>query len=127
MLLMSLMEESTQEADEYYGDDRLVSMIQSLEAEISYDMGHVDGQDCSNGPDHLVDNMELMISSSPFDEMGNDNAWIPCGGDEMDVAMEYEGADENIIDDFQMCYGVFLEQHHRETYYLSQGPSDAVF
>ncbi|XP_027342976.1 uncharacterized protein LOC113855534 [Abrus precatorius] len=126
VLLMSLMEE-TQE-DEYYGDDRLVSMIQSLEAEINdpeldqvYEMGHVDDQYCStsmSGPDHWVD-MEL-ISSLPFDEM---NAWIPSGDEMMEhVAMEYEA--EN--DDFQLCYGVFLEQQYRETY-LSQGPSDAVF
>ncbi|KAL2589355.1 hypothetical protein AAZV13_13G224900 [Glycine max] len=33
VLLMSIMEETQEE--EYYGDDRLVSMIQSLEAEIS--------------------------------------------------------------------------------------------
>lgn len=128
VLLMSLMEE-TQE-DEYNGDDRLVSMIQSLEAEISdplldqrYEIGsHVDDQDFYTfvgGPDHWID-MEL-VSSSPFDDM---NAWTPCGDEMEHVAMEYEAG--NDIDDFQLYYGVFLEQQHRETY-LSQGPSDAVF
>ncbi|XP_061352160.1 uncharacterized protein LOC133297110 [Gastrolobium bilobum] len=128
VLLMSLMEE-TQE-DEYYGDDRLVSMIQSLEAEISvpvlgqmYEMGHVDDQGCStsslSGPDHWVD--IALVSSLPFDEM---NPWIPCGDEMEHVAMEYE--DGNDIDDFHLCYGVFLEQQHRETY-MSQGASDAVF
>ncbi|KAK7324445.1 hypothetical protein VNO77_28001 [Canavalia gladiata] len=133
VLLMSLMEETQEE--EYYGDDRLVSMIQSLEAEITSDpelgqimhdeMGHVDDQDCStssmSGPDHWVD-MEL-ISSLPFDEMNY--ALIPCGDEIMEhVVMEYEA--ENDIDDFQLSYGVFLEQQYREAY-LSQGPSDVVF
>ncbi|KAG4950345.1 hypothetical protein JHK82_043706 [Glycine max] len=128
-LLMSLMEETQEE--EYYGDDRLVSMIQSLEAEISdtemsqmYEMSHVDDQDCStsvSGPDHWVD-MEL-ISSLTFDGM---NAWIPCGDEMMEhAAMEYEAG--NDINDFQLCYGVFLEQQYRETNYLAQGPCDAVF
>ncbi|TKY49295.1 hypothetical protein E2542_SST26724 [Spatholobus suberectus] len=128
VLLQSLMEE-TQE-DEYYGDDRLVSMIQSLEAEISdaemgqmYEMGHVDDQDCSmsvSGPDRWVD-MEL-ISSLPFNEI---NAWIPCGDEMMQHATkEFEAG--NDIDDFQLCYGVFLEQQYRENY-LAQGPSDAIF
>ena len=95
VLLMSLMEETQEE--EYYGDDRLVTMIQSLEAEITdtemgqmYEMGHVDSQDCSTSvsdPNQWVD-MEL-ISSLPFDEM---NAWIPCGDDMMEhAAMEYVG------------------------------------
>ncbi|RDX71764.1 hypothetical protein CR513_48840, partial [Mucuna pruriens] len=128
VLLMSLLDETHEE--EYYGDDRLVSMMQSLEAEISdtemgqmYEIGYVDDQDCStsdNGSDHW-DDMEL-ISSLPFDEM---NAWIPCGdemnagipcGDEMmeHAAMEYEAG--NDIDDIQLCYGVFLEQQYRENY-----------
>ncbi|RDY03797.1 hypothetical protein CR513_12574, partial [Mucuna pruriens] len=131
VLLMSLMEETQDE--EYYGDDRLVSMIQSLEAEISdteigqmYESGHVDVQDCStsdSGTDNWVD-MEL-ISSLPFDEM---NAWIPCGDEMMEHAamMEYEVGNNN-IDDFQLCYGAFLEQQYRETNYLAQGPIDAVF
>jgi len=107
VLLMSLMEE-TQEG-EYY-DDRLVSMIQSLEAEINdteinqiYEMGHLDDQDCSTSdsePDHWVD--MNIISSLPFDEM---NAWIPCGDEMMEHAtMEYEAANY-IDDDFQLCYG----------------------
>ncbi|GAU28431.1 hypothetical protein TSUD_54830 [Trifolium subterraneum] len=112
VILMSLMEETHELEDEYYGDDKLVSMMQSLEAEISatqnYNMGYMDGQDCSTSfidhPDHLID-MEL-ISSSPFDEMAH-------------MEMEYE--DQNFIDDYQMCYGVLLEQQHRETYNLSQG------
>ena len=49
MLLMTLMEEIQE--DQYCEDDRLISMIQSLEAEISYsrsiEEGHVDSQDCS--------------------------------------------------------------------------------
>ncbi|WJX68022.1 hypothetical protein P8452_52434 [Trifolium repens] len=122
VILMSLMEETHELEDEYYVDDKLVSMIQSLEAEISatqnYDIGYMDGQDCSTSfidhPDHWID-MEL-ISSSPFDEV---NAWILCG-DEMEH-VEMENEDQNFIDDYQMCYGVFLEQQHRETYNLSQG------
>ena len=50
VVLLSLMEETQEE--EHYGDDRLVSMIKSLEAEISdplsgqrYEIGHVDDQD----------------------------------------------------------------------------------
>ncbi|RDY03798.1 hypothetical protein CR513_12575, partial [Mucuna pruriens] len=128
VLLMSLLDETHEE--EYYGDDRLVSMMQSLEAEISdtemgqiYEIGHVDDQDCStsdSGSDHWVD-MEL-ISSLPFDEM---NAWIPCGDEMMEhAAMEYEAG--NDIDDFQLCYGAFLEQQHRDNH-LAQGPIDAVF
>jgi len=107
VLLMSLMEETQEE--EYY-DDRLVSMIQSLEAEINdteinqiYEMGHLDDQDCSTSdsePDHWVD--MNIISSLPFDEM---NAWIPCGDEMMEHAtMEYEAANY-IDDDFQLCYG----------------------
>ncbi|ESW21327.1 hypothetical protein PHAVU_005G061801 [Phaseolus vulgaris] len=129
VLLMSLMEETHEE--EYYGDDRLVSMIQSLEAELSdteigqfYEMGHLDDQDCSTSdsePDHWAE-MDI-ISSLPFDEM---NAWIPSG-DEMKehAAMEYEAA--NYTDDFQLSYGILLEQQYRETSYLAQGPSDLVF
>ncbi|KAG4384349.1 hypothetical protein AAZX31_13G243200 [Glycine max] len=129
VLLMSLMEETQEE--EYYGDERLVSMIQSLEAEITdteigqmYEMGHVDGQDCSTSvsdPNHWVD-MEL-ISSLPFDEM---NAWIPSGYEMMEhAAMEYEAGTG--IDDLQLCYGAFLDQQYRENHYLALGPSDAVF
>ncbi|KAH1148716.1 hypothetical protein AAZX31_15G232100 [Glycine max] len=129
VLLMSLMEEEQEE--EYYGDDRLVSMIQSLEAEITdtemgqmYEMGHVDDQDRSASvgvPDHWVD-LEL-ISSLPFDEM---NAWIPYGYGMMEhVEMEYEAG--NGVDDLQLCFGAFLDQQYRENHYLAQGPSDAVF
>ncbi|KAL9322127.1 hypothetical protein ACSQ67_010180 [Phaseolus vulgaris] len=124
VLLMSLMEETQEE--EYYGDDRLVSMIQSLEAEISdieidqiYEMEHLDTSDSE--PDHWVD--MNIISSLPFDEM---NAWIPCGDEMMEhAAMEYEAA--NYVTDFQLSYGVFLEQQYRETNYLAQGSSDVVF
>ncbi|KAK7244014.1 hypothetical protein RIF29_38831 [Crotalaria pallida] len=131
VLLMSLMEETRE--DEYNGDDRLSSMIQSLEAEINdplmgqrYEIGHVDGQDCYtttsiNGPDHWID-MEL-VSSLPFDEMNN--AWIPCGDEMMGhVAMEYEAG--NVIDDFDLYYGSFLEQQHWETHLSHGPPSDAV-
>ncbi|XP_057457171.1 uncharacterized protein LOC130748089 [Lotus japonicus] len=124
MVLMSLMEE-TQE-DEYYVDDRLVSMIQSLEAEISgpvlgqmYNMGHVDDQDFSRSFSGS-DDMEL-ISSSPFCEM---NAWIPFGDEMEHEAMGYKAG--NDINDFEMSYGVFWEQQHREVFF-SQGPNDAVF
>ena len=66
--------------------------------------------------------MEL-ISSSTFDEM---NAWnIPCGNEMEHVEMEYE--DQNFIDDFELCYRVFMEQQHRETYNLRQGSNDGVF
>ncbi|KAL2331219.1 hypothetical protein Fmac_018800 [Flemingia macrophylla] len=109
VLLMSLLEESQEE--EYYGDDRLMSMIQSLEAEIGdTEMGHVDDQDCStsdSGPDdHWVD--MGMISSMPFDE--TINAWIPCGDEMMmeHAPMPYEAG--NYINDFQWYCGFFLEQ-----------------
>ncbi|CAL0326468.1 unnamed protein product [Lupinus luteus] len=130
VLLLSLMEETHE--DEYNGDDRLVSMIQSLEAEINdpmlgqrYELGHMmDGQDCYtsiNDNANWVD--KEFVSSLSFDEM---NTWIPCGENEMmeHVAMEYEGG--NDIDDFELYYGGFLEQQHREIH-LSQGPSDAIF
>ncbi|KAK7401711.1 hypothetical protein VNO78_13409 [Psophocarpus tetragonolobus] len=130
VLLMSLMEETQEE--EYCGDERLVSMIQSLEAEISdtkmsqiYEMGHVDDQDCSmtaNFTDHWAD--MGLISSLPFDEMNI--AWIPCADEMMEHAiMEYEGG--NDINDFQLCYGGFLEQQYREINYLAQGSSDILF
>ncbi|CAJ1957846.1 unnamed protein product [Sphenostylis stenocarpa] len=121
VLLMSLMEETQEE--EYNGDDRLVSMIQSLEAEISdtemsqiYEIGHVDDHGCSTSdsdPDHWVD-MEL-ISSLPFDDI---DAWIPCGDEMMEHAtMEYEAP--NHINEFQMSFGAFLEQQYREISYLA--------
>ncbi|XP_058727437.1 uncharacterized protein LOC131598881 [Vicia villosa] len=121
VILMSLMEETHEYEDEYIGDDKLVSMIQSLEAEISdtqnYDMGgYMDGQDCSTSliidSDHWVD-IEL-ISSSLFDEVNmnvNANTW--CENEMEHMKMEYE--DQNFIDDFQMCYGVFMEQQHRKS------------
>jgi len=108
VLLMSLMEE-TKEEEYYDGDDRLVSMIQSLEAEISdTEIAQMDDQDCSTSdsePDHWDD--INIISSLPFDEM---NAWIPCGDEIMDhSSMEYE--DATYIQDFQFSYGVFFDQH----------------
>ncbi|KAI4333408.1 hypothetical protein L6164_018228 [Bauhinia variegata] len=128
LLLRSLMEETQEEHDQYYGDDRLVSMIQSLEAEISgsllgytaselqgFDNGHADGQDCSTSvSDHdcgWVDDMEVS-SSSQFEEM---NTWSSYYGDEMDdIAMEYEfGNYINGNDHYHFCY-------------LPQEPSDAV-
>ncbi|KAL2331224.1 hypothetical protein Fmac_018805 [Flemingia macrophylla] len=124
ILLMSPLEE-TQE--EYYGDDRLVSMIQSLEAEISDpEMGHMDDQNCSTSDSGSDDNWVDMevISSLPFDEMNN--AWIPCGDEMMmeHAPMPYEAG--NDIDEFQWYCGVFLEQQYGDNY-LAQGPSDAVF
>ncbi|KAK7401710.1 hypothetical protein VNO78_13407 [Psophocarpus tetragonolobus] len=103
VLLMSLMEE-TQE--EYCEDERLVSIIESLEAEINgtemsqtYEKENVDDRDYSMSAsdlDHWVD-MKL-ISSLPFDEMNN---WIPYGDEIMEhVAMEYG----NAMNDFQFCY-----------------------
>ncbi|KAE9585103.1 hypothetical protein Lal_00017940 [Lupinus albus] len=121
VLLMSLMEETHE--DEYNGDDRLVSMIQSLEAEIN---DPILGQDCytsiiNDNNAHWVD--KELLSSLPFDEM---NTWISCEDNEImeHVAMEYEGG--NDIDEFELYYGGFLEQQHRETH-LSQGPSDVIF
>ncbi|KAE9621563.1 hypothetical protein Lal_00032983 [Lupinus albus] len=130
VLLMSLMEETHE--DEYNGDDRLVTMIQSLEAEINdpllgqrYEVENMGGQDCYtssiNNHDHWID-MEL-VSSFSFDEI---NAFIPCGDEIMmeHVEMEYEGG--NAIDDFKLYYEGFLEQQQREIH-LSQGPSSAIF
>ncbi|CAL0310717.1 unnamed protein product [Lupinus luteus] len=130
VLLMSLLEETHE--DEYNGDDRLVTMIQSLEAEINdpllgqrYEVGNLDGQDCYtssiNNHDHWID-MEL-VSSLSFDEM---NALIPCGDE---IIMEHVGVDYedgNDSDDFKLYYGGLLEQQQRETH-LSQGPSGAIF
>ncbi|KOM42652.1 hypothetical protein LR48_Vigan05g025600 [Vigna angularis] len=121
VLLMSLMEE-TQEEEYYHGDDRLVSMIQSLEAEISdTEIAQMDDQDCSTSDSEADHWAEMnIISSLPFDEM---NAWIPCGDEMMEHApMEYEEA--SYIEDFQLCYGLFLQQQYRDTDYLAQGPSD---
>ena len=75
VVFMSLMEETQEE--EHYGDDRLVSMIKSLAAEISdplsgqrYEIGHVDDQDCSTSASHLDHWVDMeLVSSSPFDEM----------------------------------------------------------
>ncbi|XP_028755374.1 uncharacterized protein LOC114714774 [Neltuma alba] len=117
ILLMALMEE-TQE-DQYYADERLMSMIQSLEAELSsttgsaadpyqsYEMeaGQMDDQDCSTSSlsfstDDHWDNMEVISassSSSPscsFDEEMM-NAWSFCAA----------GWDDN----GHFCYGVLLE------------------
>lgn len=105
VILMSLMEETHEYEDANIGDDKLVCMNQSLEAEISdtqnYDMGgYIDGQDCSTSLfidyDDWID-MEL-ISLLSFDEVNvnantNANAWISCENE-----MEYE--DQNFIDDF---------------------------
>ncbi|XP_014500731.1 uncharacterized protein LOC106761676 [Vigna radiata var. radiata] len=124
VLLMSLMEE-TQEEEYYHGDDRLVSMIQSLEAEISdTEIAQMDDQDCSTSDSEADHWAEMnIISSLPFDEM---NAWIPCGDEMMEHApMEYE--DASYIEDFQLCYGLFLDQQYRETNYLAQGPTDVLF
>ncbi|KAL5079210.1 hypothetical protein RYX36_007631 [Vicia faba] len=136
VILMSLMEETHEYEDEYFGDDKLVSMIRSLEAEINdtqnYDMGgYMDDQDCFMSSfidyDDLID-MEL-ISSSLFDQENvnvnvNTNTWIYCENEMEHVEMKYE--DQNFIDDFQMYYGVFMEQQHRETYNLSQISNNAV-
>ncbi|KAE9590558.1 hypothetical protein Lalb_Chr20g0108981 [Lupinus albus] len=69
VLFISLMEETHE--DEYNLDDRVVSMIQSLEAEINdsllsqrYEVGHVDGQDCftsMNSNDHYGIGIFLTI------------------------------------------------------------------
>lgn len=144
ILLMTLMEEITEneeahvlhDHDECYGedDDRLVSMIQSLEAVITSQhdgVGHVEGQDCStssvnNGDDdHLhgyydwtVDMeetacMNYLSSSAPLDEfMMMEDALSPgaTGGDDSNYYSE-------------LYYGVLMEQEISETnynYYLPQ-------
>ena len=84
VLLMTLMEEENQEDHYYYQnfeDERLVSMIQLLEAEINsinpmLMVGQVEGQDCSTPPSPITDNcdwvmedMEVVPSiSSSFDD-----------------------------------------------------------
>ena len=125
VLLMSLMEE-TQE-DEFYGNDRLVSIIQSLEQEITDPKldrsAQVDGHNCSGSisDDFSWIDMEVA-SSSPFHEM---NAWSPCG-DEMDgMVLEY-GVGNGISDYSQIYCGVFLEQQQMENYLL-QDQNDIVF
>lgn len=135
MLLMALMED-TQEDDQYHHDmyyadnDKLMNMIQSLEAEISnqrygddidhhhhHHMGHMDGQDystssvCTNDDCWTMD-MEMAsasssTSSSPFEEeMNMMSAWSPC--DNRDFSEFY--------------HGLLLENS-----YLPQETSNAVF
>ncbi|XP_054811158.1 uncharacterized protein LOC129312534 [Prosopis cineraria] len=84
VLLMALMEETQEEQN--CEDERLVSMIQSLEAEISRNsmlMEQVDGKDCSTSSistddyyDDIMDiDQQVVPSISPFDDL---NAWSPC-------------------------------------------------
>ncbi|CAI8595327.1 unnamed protein product [Vicia faba] len=80
VILMSLMEETHEYEDEYFGDDKLENV--------------------------------------------NANTCIPCENEMEHVEIKYE--DQNFIDDFQMYYGVFMEQQHRETYNLSQISNNAV-
>ncbi|KAI9083189.1 hypothetical protein K1719_034922 [Acacia pycnantha] len=119
LLLMALMEE-TQEDD--HDDDRLMTMIQSLEAEISnqsqrYDhhVGQVDGQDCSMSSSVCTtdDWMDMEVasafssSSSPFDEDMKMSAWSPCAA----------------VGDDSYCHGVWLDNYS----YFPQEASDVVF
>ncbi|KAK9266474.1 hypothetical protein L1049_021386 [Liquidambar formosana] len=126
-LLMSLLEESQGEVGD---DDRLMSVIRSLEAEISpnrtygldspmelefgvnqedYQLcnaGQVDGQDCSTSADLDFGWIDMeLTSSSPSDDVTN---WYmdPCG-DEMDGIIEFGG----VSDYSQIYYGVPLEEH----------------
>ncbi|KAI9083182.1 hypothetical protein K1719_034915 [Acacia pycnantha] len=118
ILLMALMEE-TQEDHQYYADDRLISMIQSLEAEISsntssgdsyqsYDMevGQVDDQDCSTSSSISFsadwDDMEVVSASSSFDEEMMMNAWSLCAAGGDDSTADYHASSE-------FYYGVLLE------------------
>ncbi|KAK4256009.1 hypothetical protein QN277_008930 [Acacia crassicarpa] len=117
LLLMALMEE-TQEDD--LDDDRLMTMIQSLEAEISnqrYDhhVGQVDGQDCSMSSSFCTtdDWMDVEVasafssSSPPFDEDMKMSAWSPCAA----------GGDDSC------SHGIWLDNY----YYLPQEASDVAF
>ncbi|KAF7836577.1 TRNA wybutosine-synthesizing protein like [Senna tora] len=108
ILLMTLLMEETQEDhhhdDEAY-DHRLVSMIQSLEAEITrshqYDddeEGQVDALDCSTSAVSSGDDQDYYCD---FDEMMMMDAWSPCAA-----------AGEDSDDDYshQFYYGLLLDQ-----------------
>jgi len=129
-LLMSLLEESNAEDCD---DDKLTSVIRSLEAEIDpnmmdghdlsmdlgwgsnpenfqpFDVAQVDDLDCSishdlDDFDWMEMEMEMIPPSSPSDEMNN---WYmdPCG-DELDGVIGF-GA---VTDFSNMYYGVPLEE-----------------
>ncbi|KAK4256012.1 hypothetical protein QN277_008933 [Acacia crassicarpa] len=131
ILLKALMEETQEEHDQYYAADRLMSMIQSLEAELSYssssydpcqscdmEVGQVDDQDCSTSSSLSFsadwDYMEIVSASSSFDEEMMMNAWSLCdaGGD--DSTADYHDSSE-------FYYGVLLEN------YLPQEATGVVF
>ncbi|KAK4256011.1 hypothetical protein QN277_008932 [Acacia crassicarpa] len=131
ILLMALMEE-TQDDHQYCAhDDRLISMIQSLEAEISsttgsgdsyqsYDMevGQVDDQDCSTSSSILFnaddwDDMEVVSASSSFDEETMMSAWSLCAAGGDDSTADYYNSSESY-------YGGLLEN------YLPQEATDHV-
>ncbi|KAI9083143.1 hypothetical protein K1719_034876 [Acacia pycnantha] len=132
ILLMALMEETQDEHDQYYAADRLMSMIQSLEAELSsssssydpyqsFDMevGQVDDQDCSTSSSSSSfsadwDDMEVVSASSSFDEEMMMNAWNLCDGGGDDSTADYHDSSE-------FHYGVLLEN------YLPQEATDVVF
>uniref|UniRef100_A0A5B7ASK9 Uncharacterized protein n=1 Tax=Davidia involucrata TaxID=16924 RepID=A0A5B7ASK9_DAVIN len=121
-LLMSLLEESQGEECD---DERLRSVIQSLEAEIDSNMmdghdslvetewgsqlsggGQVDGHDCSTSHDLDFNWMDMeMVPSLPGDDMTN---WYmdPCG-DEMDGIIEFGG----VRDYSHIYYGIPLEEN----------------
>ncbi|KAA8526708.1 hypothetical protein F0562_009063 [Nyssa sinensis] len=127
-ILMSLLEESQGEECD---DERLKSVIRSLEAEIDPTMmdghdslvelgwgtanmdgcqlsvgGQVDGQDCLTSHDLDFNWMELdTVPSSPGDEMTN---WYvePCG-DEMDGVIEFG----SVRDYSHMYYGIPLDEN----------------
>ncbi|KAK4256010.1 hypothetical protein QN277_008931 [Acacia crassicarpa] len=123
ILLMALMEE-TQEDHQYHADDRLISMIQSLEAEISsttssgdsyqsYDImvGQVGDQDCSTSSSISFsadwDDMEVVPASSSFDEEMMMNAWTLCAAGGVDSTADYYNSSE-------FYYGVLLENYMTE-------------
>ncbi|KAJ7948851.1 tRNA wybutosine-synthesizing protein like [Quillaja saponaria] len=112
VLLMSLMEETQEDDDQYFGDDhRLVSLIQSLEAEINgpaAELGFINGCDYQMFDLVQVDGRDCSTSLGADDHYGwvdEVNAWNTYGVDheDLDVTMEYYD-------------GVLFEQNYSDSY-----------
>lgn len=135
-LLMTLMEEEAEDLrvddddGRFYGDHRLVSMIQSLEAEINIgsdhhpvcdQMGQVDGQGCSTSSSAIgdyyndwVDNMEVMMTVSPSSEFDDDMnyAWNDCAAMmNIDIGSDFYNS--------EFSYGVLLDQQQVMQYFYN--------
>lgn len=83
-LLTTLMEESP--CDESHFDDRLDSIIRSLEAEIN--ISTTDGSDSASMESESVSNVEDFGQSWSMGQMDGQDFWAPC-----DCEMEWVGMD----------------------------------